>query len=87
MYWSTEELISTLIFSNGKGLIPLIRKFLHFNDNKDQTYDATAEDRDRLHKIRPFLELARDRFKNVYQPGPNLSVAKSLVLFKGRLKF
>ena len=89
MYWSTKELISTPVFSKvmSRDRVRLIRKFLHFNDNNDPAYDSTAEDRDRLHKIQPFLDLARDRFRNVYQPGRNLSVDESLVLFKGRLKF
>ena len=63
----------------------LILKFLHFNDNT--TYNPEHSDRDRLHKVRPFLDILLDRFRNVYSPGKNLSVDESLVLFKGRLHF
>jgi len=63
----------------------LILKFLHFNDNT--TYNAEDPDRDRLHKVRPFLDMLRDRFRNVYYPGKNLTVDESLVLFKGKLHF
>ena len=63
----------------------LILKFLHFNDNS--TYDPNDPDRDRLHKVRPFLDLIRNRFQRVYKPGKNLSVDESLILFKGRIHF
>jgi len=86
-YWSIEELISTPLFSKvmTRDRFLLIMRFLHFNNNDD--YNPDDEDRDRLHKIRPFLDMARDRFRKVYQPGKNLSVDESLILFKGRLKF
>ena len=60
---------------------------MHFNDNNDPEYDINDENRDRLHKIRPFLEMIRGRCRRVYQPGKHLSVDESLVLFKGRLHF
>ena len=61
----------------------LILKFLHFNNN--ETIDP--ENPDRLHKVRPLIELLRERFRKVYSPGKNLSVDESLVLYKERLKF
>ena len=63
----------------------LILKFLHFNNNDN--YDRQDDDRDRLHKLRPSLELVRERCKKVYSPGKELCVDESLVLFKGRLAF
>ena len=88
-YWSLGDMYCTPIFSS-----PMIRdrffsilKFLHFNNNNDPAYDANDKNRDRLHKLRPFLEMACDRCKRVYQPGKCLSVDESLVLFKGRLHF
>ena len=45
------------------------------------------ENRDRLHKVRPLIELLRSRCNRVYTPGECLSVDESLVLFKGRLHF
>ena len=89
MYWSKDELFSTPIFSKvmRRDRFYLILKFLHFNDNEDPTYDKDDENRDRLHKLRPFVDKLRERFQKVYTPGPNLSVDESLVLFKGRLHF
>ena len=65
----------------------LILKFLHFDNNNDPPYDANDENRDRLYRLRPFLEMAHDWCKQVYQPGRCLSADESLVLFKGRLHF
>lgn len=86
-YWSLDELLATPSFFQMmlRNRFKLILKFLHFNDNS--TYDPEDPDQDRLHKIRPFLNMLRDRFRNVYSPGRNLSVEESLVLFKGRLHF
>ena len=62
-------------------------KFLHFNDNANPTFDINDDGRDRLHKVRPLIELLHDHCKRVYTPGQNVSVDESLVLFKGRLHF
>ena len=86
-YWSSDNMYWTPIFS--KPVIHdwfyLILKFLHFDNNNDPAYDANNENRDGLHKLHPFSEMARNRCKRVYQPGKCLSVDESLVLFKGRL--
>ena len=58
-------------------------KFLHFNNN--ETVDP--ENPDRSHKVRPLIELLRERLRKVYSTGKNLSVDESLVLYKERLKF
>ena len=89
MYWSTDELYSTPIFSElmSRNRFQLILKFLHFNNNLDPTYDIQDENRDRLHKIRPVLNLIRRQCKSVWYPGQHLSVDESLVLFKGRVQF
>ena len=67
--------------------LKLILKFSHFNYNNDPNNDPKDANRDGLHKTRPFLDMIRDRFQKVFNPGQNLSVDKSLVLFKGRLHF
>ena len=80
------HLLDTNLFkANDAWRFYLILKFLHFNNNNDPDCDANDENRDRLHKLRPFLEMTRDQCKWVYQPGNYLSVDESLVLFKGRL--
>ena len=81
-YWSRDELLATPVFSQliSRDRFKLILKFLHFNNNA--TYDANDPNRDRLRKLRPFLDMIRERFKTFYQPGK-----KPYVLFKGRLHF
>jgi hypothetical protein len=65
----------------------IVMKFLHFSNNDDPSFDPKDENRDRLHKIRPLINMIRQRCTKVYYPGKNLSVDESLVLFKGRLAF
>lgn len=85
MYWSTDIDYSTQVFSQimKRDRFFLILKFLHFHDN--DAFDV--ENIDRLHKVRPLINLLRERFRKVYNPGKELSVDESLVLYKGRLKF
>ena len=59
----------------------LLLRFLHFNDN--DLYDANDPNRDRLHKIRPVVDLLKATCPAVYRPGRDLCVDESLVLFKG----
>ena len=65
----------------------LILQFLHFNNNNDPNYNPRDENRDRLHKIQPFLHMSRKQFRKVYQVGEQLSVDESLNVFKGWLNF
>jgi hypothetical protein len=87
MYWSTNELYHTAIFSQvmSRDRCMLLLKFLHFANNDN--IDLTDPNRDRLHKIREFLDLMKENFQNVLEPGQHICVDESLVLFKGRLQF
>ena len=89
MYWVTEEIYWTPAFSviMTRTRFQLILKILHFNDNLHPNYDPNAEDRDKLHKVRPIIDELRRSFKTVWSPERNLSVDESLVLYKGRLQF
>jgi hypothetical protein len=87
MYWSTDEIYHTNIFSQ---VIPrdrflLLLRFLHFANNDENNPDDP--ERDRLHKIRHFSNLIRERCKAVVEPGQHICVDESLVLYKGRLTF
>ena len=57
MYWSSDEIFSTPIFGQLmlRNRFLLILKFLHFNNT--QGYDPLDENRDRLHKIHPIIDL------------------------------
>ena len=79
MYWSQDGLYSTLIFSQimSRTRFNLLMKVLHFNNNEDPDFDPEDEERDCLHKLRPLIDIFRDRSKSVYTPGKNLSVDES----------
>lgn len=89
LYWSTDELFHTPIFARAmnRNRFQLLLKFLHFNNNNDPDFDVNDENRDRLHKVRPLIDILRRRCRTVYTPGQNVSVDESLVLYKGRLHF
>lgn len=84
----TDDLLCTPVFSKimRRNIFQLILKFLHFSDNEDPNFDLQDENRDKLHKVRAFIEMLYERCLAVYYPGQYLSVDESLVLFKGRLK-
>ena len=65
----------------------LLLNFLHFSINEDPLFDPKDKNRDRLHKVRPLINMTTEQCKKIYNPGKNLSVDESLVLFKGRLDF
>ena len=90
LYWSTDPFYNTPIISeimNRNRFYLLLLKFFHFNDNEDTNYNANDENRDRLHKVGPLIDLLRSRFRSVYTPGKHLSVDESLILYKGCLHF
>lgn len=87
MYWSGDEIYRTPVFAQvmTRDRFLLILRLLHCNDNK--ATDITDPDRDRLHKIRPVISILRRNCATVVQPGRDLCVDESLVLYKGRLAF
>lgn len=72
-YWSTDQLISTPIFSQifTRDRFLSILKFLHFNDNQQQ------QNGDRLHKIKPVLDHLRKKFKLCIKANKNLCIDES----------
>lgn len=63
-----------------------ILRYIHFVNNT-QLIPRGQDGYDKLGKIRPFLELIKNRFQRVYAPSRNLSVDETLVKFKGRLSW
>ena len=61
LYWSTDPLYNTPIFSEimNRNRFYLLLKLFHFNDNEDPNYNANDENCDRLHKVRPLIDLLR----------------------------
>ena len=88
MYWSTDPLYVTPLFSSGmqRNRFSMLLKFFHLNDS---TQEPKKEDlnRDRLYKLRPLIDHLFEAFQTVYTPGPSVAVDESLVMWKGRLHF
>ena len=85
-YWSKKSVIQTPIFPNtmSRDRCLHILRFLHFNDNAP---DPADPNRDKLWKIKPFLNASPPRFTAVYAPSQNLSLEWTLVKFKGLVQF
>ena len=57
---------------------------MHFVDN-NHSPGPSDSNRDKLSKIRPFLNALLPRFTEVYAPSQNLSLDEALMMFKGRI--
>ena len=62
-----------------------ILRFLHFINN-DNALDPTDPNRDKLWKIRPFLNILLPVLTSVYSPSQNLYLVETLVKFEGRVQ-
>ena len=62
-----------------------ILRFWHFNDNTNFNPDDPGTDK--LHKVRKLADCLRNNCGEVFEPGKNVCVDESLLLFKGRLHF
>lgn len=58
-----------------------ISRFLHFSDNE------TVDSNDRLRKVRPIINLWNEQFKEIYTPTEYVSIAESLMKYRGRLAY
>ena len=87
MYWCTDSLISTPIFSQiiSRDRFLILMRFLHFADNNN--INLADPDQDKLYKVREVVNMIKERCFQVFSPGKDVSIDESLVLFKGRLSF
>ena len=80
MYWSTDDRLGV---PGVKNVMPLKRfkkleQYLHVVDNN------TADGNDRLHKIRPLIDMANRTFLQSYKPEKEIAIDEAMVPFKGR---
>ena len=82
-FWSTDRPIETPFFGETmpRNRFQLIWRFLHFSDNRE------VDDSDRLHKVRPVLDLLLSNFREMYLPAQNISVDEGMLHWRGRLRF
>jgi len=83
-YWSSSQLYRLDIIRNSmsRERFELLLKFWHFTNNNNKN-----SDQDRLFKVRPLLDLLKERFTSVYMPGSVVSIDESMVPWRGRLSF
>lgn len=80
-YWRKSNLYSNKISEHmPRNRFELLLRMLHFSNNEEPSND-------RLSKLRPFLDLLVDKFKEVYIPEREVCIDETLVPFRGRLAF
>ena len=82
-YWKTSILYRNSVapLAMPRNRFQSILRMWHFADN------ATATAEDRLHKLKPLIDLLVAKFKDARTPGETLVVDESMVPFRGRLSF
>lgn len=85
-YWKKDPLFNISCFGEymSRNRFLLILRALHFAKNPSGNEPVPQ---DRLHKIRPLIDLFNDRMNSVFYPGKELSLDESMVLWRGRLVF
>jgi hypothetical protein len=83
-YWSKSRLYGSEVIQNtmSRDKFELLLKLYHFSNNEKK-----YADQDRLFKLKPLLDLLKDRFKLIDTPGSIISIDETMVPWKGRLLF
>ena len=83
-YWSSSPLYGSQIIQNtmSRERFESLLKFWHFSNNNDKN-----SNQDRLFKLKPLLDLLKERFSSVYIPGSIISIDESMIPWRGRLLF
>ena len=83
-YWSSSSLYGSQIIQNtmSRERFESLLKFWHFSNNNDKN-----SNQDRLSKLKPLLDLLKERFSSVYMPGSIISIDESMIPWRGRLLF
>lgn len=84
-YWSSKQEIRDPFISKYMSVnrFGWILTNLHINDNTSIP-NRGEQNYDKLYKIRPYLEILLQTYKNSYLPSRNQSIDESMIRFKGR---
>ncbi|KAJ8967170.1 hypothetical protein NQ314_003059 [Rhamnusium bicolor] len=84
-YWRTDSLFNLRCFgyNMSRDRFLIILRCLHFAKNPQPGENIE----DRIYKFRPLLNFFSSKMIEIYQPGKNLSLDESMVLWRGRLNF
>lgn len=86
-YWAQSGIFHNYVFPSvmSRNRFQLIRRFLHFADNRQ--WNPNDENRDRLYKVRKFIDTLIANFQSTYWPSRNVAIDEQLLLHKGKLLF
>ena len=86
-FWSTKSFLHCAFFGKTmpRNRFLNILQFLHVVDNKNRANPTIRKDK--LWKIRPFVDSLSLQFKTLYHPGKQLSLDEGTCPFKGRVSF
>lgn len=84
-YWSSDPLLGLPAVWNviASKKFKKITEMIHLNDNTKNP-PRTDASHDKLHKVRPLIEILGTRLTTLYKPSGYLSADESMIPFKGR---
>ena len=88
-YFSTNPVLYSSFPSQigmGRDRFLSIPRYFHINGNS--TYiPRNQPNHDPLHKVRPFVNLLNQKFKELYSPSPDLTLDEAMIPFRRRVRF
>ena len=87
-YWSLNDMLSTPFFPKvfSRNRFAEIQRNLHFSATLPAP-DLSDPKRDKLHKVRPLLDLVLPKWSSAVTPGRYLSVDETIIPCRGRISF
>lgn len=84
-YWSSDPMLRVDVIADTMTAkrFEKITQNLHLNDNEN-LLPKTHPDYDKLHKLRPLLDILNENIEKVYDPSSFVTVDESMIKFKGR---
>lgn len=84
-YWSSDDILHVEAIARIMTLnrYKKIIENLHCNDN-ERVFDKNHSKHDKLHKVRPLLDMLNANLGKVYKPSSFYCVDESMIAFKGR---
>ena len=84
-YWHTDPIYHYKPISDriSRDRYMDISRYLHYVDNQSLPPPG-SESYDKLGKVRPLLTYLQEKFKTVYNPGPEVAVDEAMIKFQGR---
>lgn len=88
MYWSSDKMLQVDAVADvlSRNRYLKINQYLHVND-RTQQIQRGQPGYDPLFKVRPILDIIRQRSKELYKPSRAISIDEAMVAYNGRLHF